>query len=347
MDKKSRRNPRRGSSGTTLKELMELPCLLATVWLKLKAMVDNVVMSFFESNFRGLLNTNIYSEEMWSEFAMKGITGMTPITSQQSRTKTLRLDEEFFLSLLTEELATTDHILRCGSAHTQNRQNKRLHTNALQYQGRRLQASRRNGNYPDDRDILHQAPKDMSRRREQCRLSQERYRKKQENYGKNVEQSVLKLRYEVPLLELQRTRALYAASPTVWSIASEYFQLFQHGVDISDDSLSRSTDCLQNPKTQRQLVFLRSVMADNIVLDRSLGADAVMEQWRLYSTYFDNLQLQLGSVNKKSAKVTWVSSTLSVTITKTTLEFVFPHLLSGETARKATRSSVSALSRVG
>ncbi|POM64944.1 Hypothetical protein PHPALM_19455 [Phytophthora palmivora] len=70
-------------------------------------------------------------------------------------------------------------------------------------------------------------------------------------------------------------------------------------------------------------------MSNNILLGKRRGLEELVEQWRQYSTYFDNIELQLGHVAKLSAKFTWAYSTLSVTITDTTLVHLFPHLQIG------------------
>ncbi|KAG1695805.1 hypothetical protein DVH05_019144 [Phytophthora capsici] len=47
------------------------------------------------------------------------------------------------------------------------------------------------------------------RRREQCRANQARYRQKQLDHAKSIEDAVQKLRADIPVLELQRNRLLY------------------------------------------------------------------------------------------------------------------------------------------
>ncbi|ETO66701.1 hypothetical protein F444_16208 [Phytophthora nicotianae P1976] len=161
-------------------------------------------------------------------------------------------------------------------------------------------------------------------RREQCRVSQERYRQKRIAYVNQLECAVDELRHQVPLLEIQHARMCYCPGLTVWSVVTEYFHLFERGTDpIASSSQSWSL----NLQAQRQVVFLRSTMARDIVLGDRRGIDALLEQWKWYSKCFEDVHLQLYRVTKASPSLVWVSSALRVTITRMTLEHVFPHLV--------------------
>lgn len=73
-----------------------------------------------------------------------------------------------------------------------------------------------------------------------------------------------------------------------------------------------------------QLAFLRSSLASDVVLGERSGVEALMDQWRWYSTYFDNLYFQLERIKRVSDKFVRVSATLSVTVSEATLEGIFP-----------------------
>ncbi|KAK1943699.1 bZIP transcription factor 1 [Phytophthora citrophthora] len=156
--------------------------------------------------------------------------------------------------------------------------------------------------------------KSTPKRREQCRLNQERYRKKQSEREKHLTVLVNELRDEVPILEIQHTRMRCCRDPTVWTVVAEYSHLFQHG-----------TEDLQSPKARRQAAFLRSSMANDVIIGTRKGVDALLEQWRWYSIHFGDLQFQLKSATQ-SSQLVWASSVLEMTITDMTLAKVFPHL---------------------
>eukprot|EP00644_Phytophthora_capsici_P012866 jgi/Phyca11/540569/estExt2_Genewise1Plus.C_PHYCAscaffold_50221 len=156
--------------------------------------------------------------------------------------------------------------------------------------------------------------KSTPERREQCRLNQERYRKKQAERKTCLAIHVNELRDEVPLLEIQHTRMSLSRHPTVWAVVAEYFHLFRHGTDQS--------------QTRRQAAFLRSTMASDVIIGSNEGVDALLEQWCWYSAHFGDLQFQLKSATQ-SSQLVWASSVLEMTITDTTLAKVFPHLSDG------------------
>ncbi|EGZ12299.1 hypothetical protein PHYSODRAFT_336732 [Phytophthora sojae] len=85
---------------------------------------------------------------------------------------------------------------------------------------------------------------------------------------------------------------------SVYNVIVEYFHLFRHGVDVS-------RGCLQSDATQRQQVFLRYSMAPN------------------------DLGFRLDHMSELSKGLIVVSASIRVTITKETLNQVFPRLSGG------------------
>ncbi|KAG1695810.1 hypothetical protein DVH05_019149 [Phytophthora capsici] len=167
--------------------------------------------------------------------------------------------------------------------------------------------------------------------REQCRTNQARYRQKQREYVSKLESTVSELRDEIPMLEVQRRRLRYDSQQRVWDVVVEYFQLFRHGVgDAGDQGSASSNDVLRASEAQQQLMFLRSTMAPDVEFGTVSGVELLMDHWRRLSEYHENLQLQLTHMDKVSESIVKASATLSVTITKTTLESVFPRLMRSE-----------------
>ncbi|ETO66703.1 hypothetical protein F444_16210 [Phytophthora nicotianae P1976] len=169
--------------------------------------------------------------------------------------------------------------------------------------------------------------------REQRRLKQERYRRKQTQREHDLAKVVKRLRQEVPLLQMQHMRMVFGVKLMLEAVVTEYFQLFRHGIWFSN----MDTPCHLKAKAQQQLVFLRTAMSNDVILGGLKGVDALVEQWRRYCTYFDNVELNLGVVDIRS-NIAWANATLSVTVTKTTLDQVFPHLLEGEQYKLILRS---------
>ncbi|KAL3657733.1 hypothetical protein V7S43_017306 [Phytophthora oleae] len=167
--------------------------------------------------------------------------------------------------------------------------------------------------------------------REQCRTNQARYRQKQREYVSKLELTVSQLRDEIPMLEVQRRRLRYDSQQRVWDVVVEYFQLFHHGVgDAIDQGSAGSSDVLRASEAQQQLMFLRSTMAPDVEFGDVSGVELLMEHWRRLSEYHENLLLHLTHMNKVSESIVTATATLSATITKTTLECVFPRLMCSE-----------------
>ncbi|KAI9981100.1 hypothetical protein PInf_010509 [Phytophthora infestans] len=189
-------------------------------------------------------------------------------------------------------------------------------------------------------NLLNSTPKQKKKRRvsvkseacrEQCRTNQARYRQKQREYVSKLESNVAQLRDEIPMLEVQRRRLRYDSQQRVWDVVVEYFQLFRHGVgDAFNQGSANSTDVLRASEAQQQLMFLRSTMAPDVEFGNVSGVEILMEHWRRLSEYHEDLHLHLAHMDKVTESIVTATATLSVTITKTTLECVFPRLMSSE-----------------
>ncbi|POM66423.1 Hypothetical protein PHPALM_17717 [Phytophthora palmivora] len=81
----------------------------------------------------------------------------------------------------------------------------------------------------------------------------------------------------------------------IFNVVVEYFHLFRHGIRVN--------------------------------LGDRRGVDVLIELWRRYTTYFDDLHFQLEHMEERLKNLVAVSASMSVTITETTLKRVFPHLV--------------------
>ncbi|KAL3657731.1 hypothetical protein V7S43_017304 [Phytophthora oleae] len=140
------------------------------------------------------------------------------------------------------------------------------------------------------------------RRREQCRAKQARYRQKQLDHAKSIEDSP------------ERNRLLYGGQQSVWNVVVKYFHTFRFGVPVplpQEEDTEGQSQVFDNAEMKHQLAFLRSCMT---------------EDWRLYSSTFQSLYFQLEKIERTSDRFVSVSATLSMTVSETTLEKVFPLL---------------------
>ncbi|KAG6617358.1 bZIP transcription factor 1 [Phytophthora cinnamomi] len=133
---------------------------------------------------------------------------------------------------------------------------------------------------------------------------QARYRQKQLNEAKKLEITVQKLRADIPVLDLQRNRLLYGGQQTVWNVVVEYFHVFRFGIPVtlsveSIDSTDMTVDCLENAEAKHQLAFLR-FDGGGCDFGRAQWVDALMDQWRWYSSSFQSLYFQLKRIERVS-----------------------------------------------
>ncbi|ETI46118.1 hypothetical protein F441_09421 [Phytophthora nicotianae CJ01A1] len=114
-----------------------------------------------------------------------------------------------------------------------------------------------------DFDIDQSQPKQKrirlktQRRHEQCRANQARYRLKQIDHAKWVKESVLKLRADIPVLELQRTALRHGGQQDVWNAVVKYLRIFRFGVlvtlppaDIEEANIADNS--IENEETKQQ-----------------------------------------------------------------------------------------------
>ncbi|GMF65203.1 unnamed protein product [Phytophthora lilii] len=165
------------------------------------------------------------------------------------------------------------------------------------------------------------------RRREQCRNNQARYRKKQAEYAKGLELTVEQLKQEISVLEMQHSRLVSSAKTSAWYVVVEYFHIFYNGARSTRQISSGPEAWLQKSEAQQQLAFLQSSMSDDVVVGDQRGVNALLEQWKRYTSYFDDLQFQLDRMTRISEDSIVAAASLNVTISELTFQRVFPNLL--------------------
>uniref|UniRef100_K3X526 BZIP domain-containing protein n=1 Tax=Globisporangium ultimum (strain ATCC 200006 / CBS 805.95 / DAOM BR144) TaxID=431595 RepID=K3X526_GLOUD len=186
------------------------------------------------------------------------------------------------------------------------------------------------------------------RRREQCRANQARYRNKQRDQAVVLGEKVLDLREEVRALEnqrmaLSRSGELRSSSDsTSMQAVLNFFRVFRHGLrrepDKSDSETGASTQDSQDlhERSHQQSKLLGSILTPDFRFGDHHGAGAFMEQWRRYSTFHDDLVLELLDtltighsteyVGETDSQSICVAGNITLTITRATIQHVFPHL---------------------
>eukprot|EP00644_Phytophthora_capsici_P016436 jgi/Phyca11/124035/e_gw1.52.217.1 len=177
----------------------------------------------------------------------------------------------------------------------------------------------------------------IARRREQCRINQARYRLKQDRKDGLLNETIYKLKEEIPLLGMQRDLILFGAKRSIFNVVVEYLFLFRHGVRSLHQPLRRvacSRRYAQNAEAREQLAFLRSFFASDVGVGDRYGVDTLVEQWERYSAYFGDLYFQLEYMEEPVKNLLVVTASLTVTVTEATLKNVLIHEENRELSHK-------------
>ncbi|OWZ21465.1 Bzip transcription factor [Phytophthora megakarya] len=177
-----------------------------------------------------------------------------------------------------------------------------------------------NGPKPKRKRIRLKTP----RRREQCRTNQARYRKKQTEYAKTLEVTVGQLRLEIPKLEMQHRQLISNAKASLWNVVVEYFHLFRNGSRSMGPRSSGPKAWLQTSEAEQQLLFLRSAMAEDVLIGEQRGVEAMVELWKRCTYYFDDLHFRLKHMTKVSENFIAATASLTVTVSEATLQLCLP-----------------------
>ncbi|KAG3180044.1 hypothetical protein PC128_g15721 [Phytophthora cactorum] len=180
----------------------------------------------------------------------------------------------------------------------------------------------------------HKLKRISASRREQCRINQARYRSRQRAREKFVISSIRQLKVDIRDLETRRqTIASRSRFPkSIWSVAIEYFRLFQHGyiapplVPSADHQPSVMAE--ERPhKPHAQIDFLRDIMVHDVTDGIIHGVEALLENWKLLSLYHDDVFVQLQRLDYVTEDSLQATTTVGLTITENTLQHLYLHLL--------------------
>ncbi|KAH7470565.1 bZIP transcription factor 1 [Phytophthora ramorum] len=166
-----------------------------------------------------------------------------------------------------------------------------------------------------------------SRRREQCRANQARYRDKQRNAQLQLEKSVELLHAELDTLK-RRYRDLSSrerSNQSPWSIVAEVFRLLESSFRFPWRT-ANAQEMSHHQNTRQILAVLERSFAHDAAMGELSGANALMKQVRCYSQCFGDPVLKLQRIESVAPSVMTARAKLSMTITEFTLRHAFPHL---------------------
>ncbi|KAF1778820.1 hypothetical protein GQ600_1298 [Phytophthora cactorum] len=132
---------------------------------------------------------------------------------------------------------------------------------------------------------------------------------------------VERLREEVQNLSVKRHRLCYGVQTknNIWHVVVEYFRLFRYGYLAPMSELNLATSSPNDASTPRepnlrdQEWFLRAAMSPDVAIGELSGVDALIEQWRRYSTYFGRLHFQLKGMEEQPFGALVATASLSFT----------------------------------
>ncbi|KAL4093046.1 hypothetical protein PRIC1_012035 [Phytophthora ramorum] len=179
-------------------------------------------------------------------------------------------------------------------------------------------------------------------RREQCRANQARYRNKQLSRKRQLHQQNQRLEEEIQGLKLKRRSIKFErkSNQSPWTIVGEVFRLLEDGFR-SPWRLASVEEMMKYADTRQSLELLQKSFVHDVAMGELRGINALMDQWRRYSLYFEDTHLELTRVEAVTAGVVSAIAVLSVTVTEFTLRCVLPHL----TNPKKGKSKASSLTR--
>ncbi|KAK1935470.1 hypothetical protein P3T76_010695 [Phytophthora citrophthora] len=158
------------------------------------------------------------------------------------------------------------------------------------------------------------------RLRELRRVRQIRYRQKKDDYANSMDEMNRQLRDEIDQLE-QRHRSVLAMVPSKesgWSVAVEYFRLFQYGVRKSS--------------SEAQMDFLQTSMAPTVVFNAEQGIEAMMERWQRLSRWFPDFEIELDGLERDSLGFFIATTRTTFTLSEEAISSVFPVLWSSKSS---------------
>ncbi|OWY90909.1 Bzip transcription factor [Phytophthora megakarya] len=157
-------------------------------------------------------------------------------------------------------------------------------------------------------------------RREQCRINQVRYRKRQRLILLQLEESVKRLRKEVAYLK-RVVRPELKCKHSPWAIVAEVVR------QVNDYlSLWRKVDVATTTHDIKLRTFLEECFSPVVTMGDTTGVDALIEQLQHYAPNFGDPKLQLQRIESKVPGVMMATGRFQMTVTELSLCKVFLNL---------------------
>ncbi|ETK88627.1 hypothetical protein F441_07284 [Phytophthora nicotianae CJ01A1] len=152
--------------------------------------------------------------------------------------------------------------------------------------------------------------------RERQRIYKQRYRMKQQSFHDSLEDGNIQLRQDIKELQSRIRGLSYAIERhfALWSVVTDYFRLFRHGLHAPNGSPTA------------QLDFLRLLNAPDVVA-------AIAKNWGIFTHFFQDVEVQLQRLEKIGDSSIIGTTITSFTISRRSLMSAFPHLFHGSIVR--------------
>ncbi|KAF1779536.1 hypothetical protein GQ600_10936 [Phytophthora cactorum] len=162
-----------------------------------------------------------------------------------------------------------------------------------------------------------------TRRLEQCRLSQRRYREKKRAFNMIIAQNFEHLREEIEACKRDAKKSLLGRNTTevradIFHVLERSFASPWYSVNVRDRTF--------DDNLKRTLAALETSFALDVTMGDLCGVDELMGQLQKYSQYFSNPRVHLKRVKEITAGVVTASAKLSLIDSEFTLRSIFPHL---------------------
>ncbi|OWY93695.1 LOW QUALITY PROTEIN: Bzip transcription factor [Phytophthora megakarya] len=167
-----------------------------------------------------------------------------------------------------------------------------------------------------------------SARRQQCRRNQARYRVKQRERQLQLKQSVEQLQQDVKNTESPDILILHAERGTT-KVRGVLWQRFFAFFEMFPLSVANAQEMNNHKEIQDIMAVLSGSFAQNFTMGNLQGARAVIQQLRLHSQYFEDLELKLQRIEALTPTVLTAKAYLNVTVVMVTMQKLFPHLVTG------------------
>eukprot|EP00644_Phytophthora_capsici_P005999 jgi/Phyca11/559069/estExt2_Genewise1.C_PHYCAscaffold_21038 len=164
-------------------------------------------------------------------------------------------------------------------------------------------------------------------------MHQAKHKMKQQKKVLDLEIGIRQLRGEIQQLKLQKEviSAGVSTNTTVWSVAAEYFRLFQHGfkgpmVMLQPSTPESSSVSLQPRESFVQRDFFIATMTEDVIGDTGFGVQSLLDGWKQLSMYHEDLEIELIRLDIGPDEDLIATVRSATTMSEKALRHGFPHL---------------------